>query len=416
MNTTNLTQKPELNVEQRKTFDDIINGKGNFFITGSAGTGKTFLLRELVSHFLGLYGEEGVGVTAMTGLAAVNINGRTLHSWSGMGIDGKKALNKFTVAKWNKCMVLIVDEISMMALDYFEAIFGQLLKVRVIMFGDFFQLPPVESKMIFHSKMWDTLGLQAVVLETVVRQDNTEFIRILGNIRRGAIEDDDIVWLKENTCKEDNTECTSLYPVNRKVDSENRRRLAQLEGVTIELKAIDVVTYNKKCGGMSDREKKTTEASLVKNVERSAPETIKVKVGARVMVTKNSLTIPRMVNGSTGEITKVNGCTVTIEFENIGTQNVPMIDYVEEWGNVTLTRKQYPLKLAWSITIHKSQGLTMEHMRLSTKDSFEDGQCYVGISRASKPEMLIIEDIDNLVLSNKVNKGVVKFYRSLLNK
>lgn len=405
----------KLNDEQKSVFEKVKTSSNNFFITGSAGTGKSYLLKYIVKYFLGKYGDTHVGVTAMTGLAAININGRTLHSWAGMGIDGKKKLNNFTMKNWNNCRVLIIDEISMMSMEYFESIFYKLRGVRVIMFGDFFQLPPVESKMIFHSPQWENLRLECIILKTIVRQTHQEFIKVLNNIRWGRITDEDIQWLKDNTSKNSLDDSTSLFPVNSKVEDDNFRRLDSISGDIVEITACDSFMYKK--GNTGKAEEKKYENITRKNIERIAPYKIKLKLGSRVMLTKNSKDNYRLVNGSIGKVMSISKDKIIILFENTGLLEViNKIIYTDTMGNVTLNREQYPLKLAWSLTIHKSQGLTLNSMNLTMKDSFEDGQCYVGISRASDPSKLFIDDIDNIKVSNRVNRHVKLFYENLETK
>lgn len=399
-----------MNDEQESVYKKVISCNDNFFITGGAGTGKSYLLGVLVKHFTEEYGVGCVGVTAMTGLAASSINGRTLHSWAGLGINGTKKLNSFTKKKWDSCRVLIIDEVSMMSMDYFEDIFYCLKKVRVIMFGDFFQLPPIDSKMIFKSKCWDMLKLNCIILKTVVRQDNIEFINILDNIRWGRITDSDIEWLKNNTSSDKGDDYTSIHPINRSVDRDNTKRLKELNVEEVKLSALDTITLKSK----NDSNNKKYNDILSSSIEKTIPKDIIVKIGSRVMLTKNSMDNSSLVNGMIGVLRIIQKETLVIQFEKTGDcETIKREDFVESLGGVTITRKQYPIKLAWSLTIHKSQGLTMKYMKLSIGDSFEDGQCYVGISRASNPECLILSDIDSIKKKNRVSKDVIKFYNSL---
>ena len=192
-----MTNSEKLNPEQTRILNDIINfPTKNFFITGPAGVGKSFLLKKLVNELTKKHKPDEIGVAAMTGLAATSINGSTLHSWTGLGLHGTKKPSSFVKNRWKKCKTLIVDEISMCSRSYFEQIFPYLSKVRVIFFGDFFQLPPVNGEMIFESDKWNEMLFNIYEMKTVVRQNDLEFINCLHEIRKGKLSQTTIDYLQ----------------------------------------------------------------------------------------------------------------------------------------------------------------------------------------------------------------------------
>lgn len=409
-----------LNKEQKEIFDRITkNPKKNFFVTGSAGTGKSFLLKQLVRYFNDKYKPENVGVTAMTGLAAKNINGKTLHSWMGLGLDGKRFPNSYVRERFKKTRVLIIDEISMMSTEYFDSILKYLKMFQVIFFGDFFQLPPVNSKMIFMSKSWAELELVPIVMKTVVRQSDTKFIGVLNNIRWDKITDDDIEYLKQFSL-EDNKQLkpnqenyTCVYPINKSVDYDNNKKLKKIKNPEITICAKNTIKKSQAARKYSKKDYNKIEETLLKRIEKQCPQELKLKVGARVMLTKNQIDGP-YVNGSIGVVQMINDNSVVVKFDSSEINETILQEEFEESNKgVKLTRMQVPLRLAWSNTIHRTQGLTIEKLWVTTKGSFEHGQCYVGISRARSPENLIIDSVENLIMSNKVSREVVDFYEKL---
>lgn len=391
-----------MNNEQREAYDNIINNrKCNFFITGSAGVGKSFLLEKLVEHYRDVYKDDcSVAVTAMTGLASMNIGGVTLHSWLGLGMEAKKQPSRYILNRYRKCKHLIVDEISMMSRELFERIYKYISNIQLIFFGDFFQLPPIDGEMVFHSQFWKD-SIRTIVLNKIIRQSDERFIRVLNNIRWGTITDEDISWLK-NFEKPVTNDCnyTSLYSVNVSVDYMNKGRLKDIGNKEFQLKAIDEYIGDNRY------------MKLLKNImNKKVTEVIKIKVGAKVMTTKNDST-KRFVNGSVGIVTHISDSKVTVDIlGNI--VEIPRVSYIEKTNYAQLERKQFPIKLAWALTIHKSQGLTLTSLNLSTQNSFENGQCYVGISRVKSPDGLIIDNVQDLLDGNRVSLDVIKYYKSL---
>lgn len=385
--------------EQETIINEILKNKTqNYFITGPAGTGKSVLLKCLVER---IKKGNSIGVTAMTGIAATSINGKTLHSWAGLGINGNRIPNYFIKKRWKDCKTLIIDEISMCSKEYFENIYKYIKMVRVVFFGDFFQLPPVKGDMIFESDKWNDLDIKIIKLDNVIRQKNFHFIKCLREIRIGNVSKDSKNYL-EQFCinnKHENTEkFTKLYCVNRSVNSENDKKLNNINSKKISLKAID-----KWKNGESE--------DLLNIMEKIISYKITIKIGAKVMLIRNQLDGP-FVNGSIGEVINFDKNIVYIKFENFDKiEPIYPIEFIESFNKITLTRTQFPLKLAWSLTIHKAQGLTIyKSLLLTVSNSFEYGQCYTGISRITDPTNLIIDNVEDLIKNNKVNPKVIEFY------
>lgn len=418
--------KNDLNRDQSRVFDEIINNPTtNYFVTGCAGTGKSFLLKKLVEYYRLRYSKEFLGVTAMTGIAALNIGGRTFHSWAGLGLSGNQRMSPSAADRWRFTSNVIVDEVSMMDSEYFENIKKKFIqfKVRIIFFGDFFQLPPVNSKMIFLSQAWKDLGIKTLILKEIVRQSDNRFIEVLNNIRWNRISGDDIEWLKKYSLtdnpdlKPDKLDYTCIYPVNKYVDRHNKKELDKIDSHEYIFKAFDDFKISKKSTKMSRDDRIRTEKTLHKKIQRAAPDELVFKKGARVMLTKNQIDGP-FVNGSVGTFTFVDQeeGTIWVTFEGYDNpEPIQKEQFEESYNGVTVIRHQYPLKLAWSVSIHKSQGLTMDKLWLTTEGSFEHGQCYVGISRVRDPSNLVIDDVDTLVKRIRVYPEVVDFYWDLEN-
>lgn len=437
------TINPEdLNDEQIDASEAILEGQ-NTFITGSAGTGKSFLLRYLVQELREKHGPNAVAVTASTGIAAINLGGQTVHSYAGIGLstgsaDNSKVINKVlknmrAVKRWQDCKVLIIDEISMIDRPLFELLemvaravrrndepFGG---IQIIVVGDFFQLPPVPNKyskaareFCFESPVWNKLGfgyndeygymhcnfLNMVLLKQVVRQSNVDFADLLNDIRVGDITNSQLDTL--NSCvvsnkppPTDGIVPTKLYSINKDVDKENLDRLMELPGEVIEVKATDVWQEQPSASSL----KKT----IKDNIERAIPDNIQLKVGAQVMLLRNrnnnaddqyGVSYSGLVNGSRGVITgfvrstSTSGMVPRVCFDNGQEVVIGPVEYFSRGagGDGHLVRSQIPLKLAWAVTIHKSQGTTLSRAELMLSNTFDYGQAYVALSRVSSFEGL----------------------------
>jgi ATP-dependent exoDNAse (exonuclease V) alpha subunit len=382
----------------------------NIFLTGAAGAGKTWLLNHYIKH-LRTHGV-GVAITASTGVAATHLNGRTIHSWSGIGVrdalskgDLEKLLrNKRLQRNYARTSVLVIDEISMLhpyQLDMVEQIARHMLDagkpfggLQVVLCGDFFQLPPVSGKVTAHagkfayeSGAWDSGEFRVCYLEEQHRQGNDPLLKVLNDIRAGTAGEQTKIPLRTRYKREPAgaTRPTRLYARNINVDSINHRQLAQLEG-------------EEKSFLMESRGAK----ALVEGLQKSclAPEHLRLKPGAEVMFVKNAAD-GSYVNGTRGVITgfdRDTGWPLVRTFDNDIISADPEDWQLEENGIIRATITQVPLRLAWAITIHKSQGMTLDAAEIDLGDAFEPGMGYVALSRVRSLDGLKLMNLNEIAL------------------
>lgn len=426
---TRQTLKIELSEKQKKVLNCVLEGKSVFF-TGAAGTGKSLLLNYIINKLKSIYSYTDIGITASTGIAAINISGCTLHSFLGLGLARenldilKKKISRNNGAKnrWNSTKVLIIDEISMIDPDFFdkvEAIARYVRKIdkpfggiQVIATGDFYQLPPVNGdKLCFESKSWDLIFNEKIELTEIYRQSDFKFKKILNEIRYGNISPE---TEKEIKLLERDIECpqgivpTYLYPLRSEVKRENEKRLLQLKGQSKFYHSCD----------MGD-------PRLLEQIKKNcpAPEVLEIKLEAQVSLIKNLDNT--LINGSLGIVKGFSEKGYPIVFFPVS-KRLEIIT-PQEWVNelpltkngntkeeaIKAKRIQVPLILAWALSIHKSQGQTLDFVRVDLSKIFECGQAYVALSRATSMEGLqvigfnkskIRTNIKALKLSNTLNK------------
>ena len=398
---------------QKEALDILKTGR-NVFLTGAAGSGKTYVLREYIEYLKGL--DANIGITASTGIAATHMGGITIHSWSGIGIKDhlskseiqEIAEKKHVVKKIAKTSVLIIDEISMLhhfRLDFIDKIIRTIKNstepfggMQVIFCGDFFQLPPVskvgdpEAYFVYHSDTWKNLNLKVCYLSEQHRQNDLVYLKILNAIRDSSVSEDIIKILKTRFNKKPIVEPTKLYSHNRNVNAENESELAKISGRTFEYEMQTRGNHN-----------------LVETLKKSclAPETLELKEGAKVMFIKNNFE-EGYVNGTLGVVIKCG-------FEQIQVKTLvgKIIDVareswrIEEDGKIKAEIIQYPLRLAWAITVHKSQGMSLDTAEIDLSKSFERGMGYVALSRVRSLEGLFLKGLNEMALM--VNEEVLEF-------
>ncbi|KAG8229872.1 hypothetical protein J437_LFUL008262 [Ladona fulva] len=411
-----------LTPEQKRIVEAALSGR-NIFFTGSAGTGKSFLLRKI----LGVLPPDSTVATASTGVAACQIGGITLHSFAGVGTGRapvhqciQQASRPVVAQGWKRCRHLVMDEISMVDGKFFEKLERVARAVRgcdkpfggiqLILCGDFFQLPPVSKEysaksrkgnnhfeeehegpatFCFQSEAWDRCELQTFELQQVHRQKDAEFVSILQEIRLGRVSDataDKLMATQSHKLEEGGILATRLCSHTSDADQINQSRLDALED---------------------------SDPQLASQLDRTTPVTsaIHLKVGAQVMLLKNLDVAKGLVNGARGVVTSFlpgDGAPV-VRFK--AKLEIPV--RTEKWvikasGGVTLTRRQLPLRLAWAFSIHKSQGLTLDCVEMSLSRVFEAGQAYVALSRAKSLASLRV--IDFSASQVRAHPDVLKFY------
>lgn len=388
-------------MKQSLALEILLSGK-SALLTGPAGTGKTFVLNQ----FIRASKDEGkyVSVTATTGLAATHLGGTTIHAWAGIGVLDYLP-DRFVdhIAKGRreiieKTDILIIDEISMLhdyRLDMVDEVCRLVRKapdvpfggIQVVMSGDFFQLPPVnragsrEGGFVVHSDAWRELNPVILYLDEQFRQrEGDALLDILTSLRANDLRRHHAEKLLERTKYEPPTDAdlTELHTMNVDVDQINGRRLAELAG--------DEVQYTQHTTGS---------ANYVENLQRSvlAPVELVLKLGALVMAVKNDQS-KRYANGSIGMVVDFEPATdyPVVQFRN-GRTVVMQPDTWElrDGDKKRASISQVPLRLAWAITVHKSQGMTLDAARIDLRKAFVPGMGYVALSR--------VRDIDNLYLT-----------------
>ncbi len=393
----------------------------NVFLTGQAGSGKTYTLNKFIKwareHRI------GIAVTASTGIAATHISGTTIHSWSGIGIKEeitekdleKLAKKKELQKRFNSTKILIIDEISMISANFFENLntvckhmkendlpFGG---IQIILCGDLFQLPPInryskELAMVVHSKAWSEMKPVVCYLKEQHRQESGDDLTlILNNIRAGNPSSSDISILSSRSLENKKEGVTQLFSHNADVDLINDIELAKLN-------TKEKIFYTEKAG----------KRALVETLLKSclAPEELKLKIGAEVMFIKNDQS-GRYANGTRGKIInfkKDSGYPIVESTDGrliIAEPNSWSIQ--DEKGQDLAAITQIPLRLAWAITIHKSQGLTLDSAFINLEKVFEYGMGYVALSRVKTLEGLHLEGFNEMSL--KINPSIIKINSQL---
>jgi len=395
---------------------EILKMGHNVFLTGAAGSGKTYILNQYVTWLK----DNGVsvGVTASTGIAATHMQGMTIHSWAGIGIkddisfnDLKKMAEKSYLKKRFKyARVLIIDEVSMLhhfRLDMVDNVcramkeddrpFGGL---QVVLCGDFFQLPPIshgpeKASFVYHSEVWNNMDLKVCYLDEQYRQQDAELLNILNDIRSNKVTDATLNPLRQRYKKEvvGQVEPTKIFTHNIDVDRINEEALEKIDEDEQAYEMI--ITGKQKLGEV-----------LVKSC--LAPEILRLKKNATVMFVKNNHD-KGYVNGTLGMVVRFDefGSPVVKTRDGVEITATPESWVIEEDGKVLAEISQVPLRLAWAITVHKSQGMSLDAAEMDLSKSFEPGMGYVALSR--------VRTLDGLKMlgwgekAGKVNEEVLEF-------
>lgn len=370
----------------------ILQTGTNVFLTGEPGSGKTHLVNAYIKYLRG----RGirVAVTASTGIAATHLNGSTIHSWSGIGIrktltkhDLKQLVDKERLAsKIRSTHVLIIDEISMLdaaRLDLVDMVFMAVRGkaqpfggLQVVVVGDFYQLPPVARpgepppRFAFTAAAWQRADFHVCYLTEQHRQSDKILSKVLADIRGDTVSEQTLVHLTERRTAhhDDTTIPTKLYTHNTDVDRQNTDKLSKLSE---ESRTFRMTTKGPK--------------PLVEQLIRGclSPETLELKIGAAVMCTRNNPELG-FVNGTLGTVIDFDGDEgyPVIKTGQGRTLTIPPMDWSIDEGDKVLAKvTQIPLRLAWAITVHKSQGMSLEVAVLDLSKSFAYGQGYVALSR-----------------------------------
>lgn len=451
-----------LSKEQQYAFDQFKCGE-NIFITGPGGTGKSKLIHYLTEY--AKLNKKKFQVCALTGCAAVLLKcgGKTIHSWSGIKIargDRDTIIEKILktrklVNAWKTIQILIIDEVSMMSVKIFELLdeIGKRIRhsdkafggIQLVFSGDFFQLPPVGTfgepdteRFCFESPFWyKTFSLaNHIELETVFRQKDTQYIQILSQIRKGFIDEENAEILRKYVKRTyDPSQYagvipTKLFPIKAKVDYVNTTMFNQLDEdeyhfeFTQKTTCTTIIESGKplsveqimKCSRMTEKEKEFELQNLLNNSPCS--EVLTLKKNANVLCTVNIDIDNGICNGSQGIILDIiekgEKTSIVVRFTNGLIRLIePHCWQSEEYPCIAIT--QYPLCLAWALTIHKIQGATLSMAEIDIGNSvFEYGQTYVALSR--------VQSLDGLYLAAfephriRANPKVIEFYHNIPKK
>lgn len=381
---------------------------GSVFLTGAPGAGKTYVLNEFIAR--ATRKGKRVAVTASTGIAATHIGGTTIHSWSGLGI--KDVLTEYDrerlseaqrlVKRYNSVDILVIDEISMLhgaRLDMVNEAckllrandkpFGGL---QVILVGDLFQLPPVTRgqeivDFVHKSVAWQELDPKICYITEQHRQTalGDPLLDLLDSMRRGDINEGHELILQERLGKQPGHDeaITRLYSHNVDVDQINHDQLNQLDG--------ERYTYQMKTTGSASKAEQFVKTIL-------APERLTLAIGAEVMFVVNDYA-KGFANGSRGRVVDFDRKVPIIELQSGRTIRMEPHEWsLTEDGRTKATAMQLPLRLAWAITIHKSQGMSLDGAIIDLARSFTPGMGYVALSRVRSIDGVYLSGINNVAL------------------
>lgn len=421
----------------------------NLFLTGPAGTGKSVVLREVVTALEAM--GKRVAVTASTGLAAVNVGGRTAHAWLGTAICGNiRELREFARSENGPRMlrnakrriketdVLVIDEISMLTGDFLDMADHRLKQVResfkqplgglqAIFVGDFMQLPPVvkeereqpKAHYAFQSRVWRALEPKPINLTKVFRQNDKAFYKALEGMRMGYFEEsyvrlfDDRVAESEEQIIQVNP--TRLYPTRRQVERINHEMLFERE----PFKSRKLFRYLATLS--PDRISRTEWIKRFGESFIAVPE-LELKQGVPVLINANVSSEEGIVNGTRGTVTSLDASHVTVEVDANGSRRqITFNTHSDRWtwehkgsGNKPLAFiKQLPIMPAYALTVHKGQGMSLDPVHAALSANFAEGQVYVALSRARRLEGLTL---DRLLRPGdiKVNEACRQFHAKLV--
>ena len=406
----------------------ILGSGANVFLTGAPGAGKTYVLNEFVRQARA--DGASVSVTASTGIAATHINGTTIHSWSGIGLATAltdnlvKTIRTRRRRRLQEADILIIDEASMLHAWLFDMVdqvcriirrderpFGGL---QVVLSGDFFQLPPVSVSgrdhdviapgpeflasreryaregvdpegFVTESLVWRELDPVICYLTEQHRQDDGRLLGVLTDIREGAVDDNDrdMLLTRLGILPEPGRQAVNLFPVNRQADALNDLRLFEIKEDPHEYVATSSGAAN-------------LVARLKKNM--LAPERLLLKTGAAVMAVRNDPD-HQFVNGSLGTVrgftAQSQGGWPIVAFENGNVATMRPNCWEMQDGDTILAQvDQVPLRCAWAITIHKSQGMTLDRAVMDLRRTFAPGMGYVALSRVESLDGLYLQGVN----------------------
>jgi ATP-dependent DNA helicase PIF1 len=373
--------RPSLSVDQSEALQVISKELGPFFVTGPAGCGKSFLIDEIRRG-------SGVEVCATTGIAAQLVHGMTVHSFLGIhpthGVFKSYKANQRV--KWTK--TLVVDEISMASSE----LLGQMIErfeqaehaPKLVLVGDLLQLPPVSGKFIYEHPLWEQIRI--IKLTTIHRQKDPDFVDALNDLRVGAASDKVLKLVEERRVQALPPDCTLLFPHKAKVEDVNVRRLHALPGEESSFE-WDVVQWR------NPKKDEDDDAMLDQASSKARyPRVLTLKEGARVCMLNNDPN-GSWVNGSTGEVVSFSEERVVVKLDRgyeVDVRSVNEEIFSSAGKEPDLTISQFPMMLAWALTTHKAQGMTLDRVGIDLDNHFACGMTYVALSRCKTKQGLYL--------------------------
>jgi ATP-dependent exoDNAse (exonuclease V) alpha subunit len=381
--------------------EKIFNGR-NIFLTGPGGCGKSYLIKEIYQYYKKL--GKDIALTSTTGISAIQIEGYTLHRYSGLGIAKEKkeellekALkNKRLIKRWKNIEILIIDEISMMDISFFIKLNFVIKGIRnsdlpfggiiLIMSGDFYQLQPVKSysgkKYIFELKLWKELNTYNIILEKSYRQSDLIFFNCLNNIRKGKPTIDDLNLLSSRVNITLDREPVKIFSTNYDVNLYNKQKYDQLIGQEYIYKMK--FKYNR-FQNLSIKLLQDLKSNLY------VSECSYFKINTEVLLIAN-LPDHGLSNGSKGKIIGFQDNYPIVDFSDIITI-IKEYTWTLEFENIKVSVTQLPLIYGWATTFHKCQGMTVDYIEMSLSDNiFLPSMAYVGLSRVKNIQGLNLLD------------------------
>lgn len=400
---------PNENSDKHKLLK-LLNSGENVFITGVAGTGKSYLLSKLKELY-----KKQIIITSTTGISAVNIGGQTIHHWAGVECmetpveDFCENIRNQNFGYFGKikrrirnCKILAIDEISMLsayALEYLDLVFKSAREnnepfggIQVILIGDFLQLPPVateldiqrsenRAKYCFESIVWQNLDLKPILLKKIYRQTDLRFSNMLCNFRIGQITENDMKLLEKRFVDDDDLLNNKLHIFSKKIQVKcfNDKKLEELSTPIFDYKSYDEVFYPDDVENHQEYRYK-----MIHDLNKycQAEQLLRLKVGARVMLLANIDINSGLANGTCGTVEELAKSYAIVKFDNGLVKKIGSYLFEYQIDDIVLAKRfQLPLKLAYAVTIHKSQGMTFDEIVINCASSFSPGQVYVGLSR-----------------------------------
>jgi ATP-dependent DNA helicase PIF1 len=431
-------REENLNEQQRRAYDAVASGK-SIFLTGAGGTGKSYLLA-FIYHVLAGRMEKMIGITAMTGCAALLLgrHAKTLHSWAAIGLAREPASvlaaqikQSKAYRRWLVTDILVIDEVSMLTPELLEKL-DEVAKIvrrnknpmgglQIVFVGDFFQLPPIykdrdekECFFAFESDVWKRTVNEMICLTQMIRAEDTQFQKILEEARRGNLSEESIALLKTREglpWQNEKIRPTLLFNRRVEVDIVNERNLKALRGERHIFEAETVFLPIEATSGLTAESERVKHATL--KLDRDAPYDVKLILAtdAQVMLLVNLDSEAGLVNGSRGVVVGFSeGGHPIVQFK----KGEPLTIAASTWESEELPgvqRRQIPLKLAYAMTTHKSQGATLDCALIDIgPTTFEYGQAYVALSRVRNLESLYIWELDPSAF--RAHPKVLAFYQT----